>query len=70
MRKNKKNNSAKPSVLENISNDQFIRRIQVQSKIIKKILGEIDLPAKPEDDLLPENKSEQITNRNTKSIIT
>jgi|GEM_PF-3666488 len=41
---------------EQIIEDLFFRRIEVQSRIIKKMLSEIDPSAKPEEEQVPEKK--------------
>ena len=53
--KNKRKAKIKPGI-KHISKDPILRRIQVQSKIIKKILAEIDQPVHPENEMNPDDE--------------
>ncbi|OFY51137.1 MAG: hypothetical protein A2W85_00905 [Bacteroidetes bacterium GWF2_41_31] len=56
MRIKKKHSICEPPVLQQTNNDLFLRRIQVQNTIIKKMLSEIDLPSKVDADQKPVDK--------------
>jgi hypothetical protein len=47
-------------VHDHLSDDPFIRRMEVQSSILKKVLGEMDLPFKSEIDVKQEDKMNEL----------
>ncbi len=53
MRKEKEDTITEKLNEEQTSIDPFILRRKMQSKVIKKILAEIDLPVEPDKDIIP-----------------
>jgi hypothetical protein len=56
MRIKKKNINNSSPLQDQDTNDPFLRRMEVQGIIIKKVLGKMDLPFKPEFEVNPEDK--------------
>jgi hypothetical protein len=60
MRKKQEPDSSSSPDVKPTSNEPFLRRINVQSAIIKKMLSEMEMPFKTEDDPTQETKTNRL----------